>query len=153
MRLLFVALAAVAATAADDPSAREMLALHNQLRATVRAPALAWSDKLAAAAEEWAKALVAHGQFTHSKNKHYGENLAEFRGGKSSAKQAFELWTSEVKNYDHKSNHCQGPCGHYTQVVWSATKQVGCGVARGAGREVWVCEYNPPGNYVGERPY
>jgi uncharacterized protein YkwD len=152
VRILFL-LAAVTAVAADDPSAREMLSLHNQLRAKVGAPALAWSDKLAAAAEEWAKALVARGQFMHSKNKHYGENLAEFRGGKTNAKQAFELWAGEAKNYDRKSNRCEGACGHYTQAVWSATKQVGCGMAASGGREVWVCEYNPPGNYVGQRPY
>jgi uncharacterized protein YkwD len=153
MRFLILALAAASAIAADDPGPREMLALHNGLRQTVKTPALAWSDKLASDAEEWAKALIAHGQFQHSKYKHYGENLAEFRGGKSTAKQAFELWSSEVKNYNRKANRCQGPCGHYTQVVWSDTKQVGCGVARGAGREIWVCEYSPPGNYVGQRPY
>jgi uncharacterized protein YkwD len=153
MRLLILVLAAVSAMAAQEPAAREMLMLHNSLREGVRSPALAWSEKLAAAAEEWAKALIAHGQFRHSDHKHYGENLAEFRGGKTTAKQAFELWASEVKNYNHKSNRCEGPCGHYTQVVWSGTKQVGCGVARGAGREVWVCEYDPPGNFVGQRPY
>jgi len=26
-------------------------------------------------------------------------------------------------------------------------------VARGAGREVWVCNYDPPGNWIGKRPY
>jgi pathogenesis-related protein 1 len=153
MRLLFLLLAAAWAMAADDPAAREMLVLHNELRAKVKAPALEWSDRLASAAGEWAVSLVGHGRFQHSKNRHYGENMAEFRGGKSTAKQAFELWAGEAQNYDHKSNRCQGPCGHYTQAVWSATRQVGCGVARGAGREVWVCEYNPPGNYVGQRPY
>jgi uncharacterized protein YkwD len=152
MRFLLVLLAAATALGADD-AAREMLALHNELRGTVKAPALVWSEKLAAAAGEWATAQVAHGMFQHSKNNKYGENMAEFRGGKPSVKQAFELWASEVKNYDHKSNRCQGPCGHYTQAVWSATREVGCGVARGAGREVWVCEYNPPGNYIGQRPY
>jgi uncharacterized protein YkwD len=153
VRSLFLTLAAMTAVAADDPSAREMLALHNDLRAKVQSPALTWSDKLASTAEEWARTLVARGQFQHSKNKHYGENLAEFRGGKTSAKQAFEMWAAEAKNYNRRSNRCEGACGHYTQVVWSGTRQVGCAVARGAGREVWVCEYSPPGNYVGHRPY
>jgi pathogenesis-related protein 1 len=153
MRFLLLALAALSAVAAGDTEAREMMALHNSLRASVHVPPLEWSDHLASVAEDWAKSLIGHGQFYHSKNKHYGENLAEFRGGKASAKQAFELWAAEAKNYDHKSNHCQGACGHYTQAVWSATRQVGCAVARGAGREVWVCEYSPPGNFVGQRPY
>jgi PadR family transcriptional regulator len=48
---------------------------------------------------------------------------------------------------------CRGVCGHYTQIVWSNTREVGCGVARDSNREVWVCNYNPPGNWIGERPY
>jgi len=44
-------------------------------------------------------------------------------------------------------------CGHYTQIVWRDTKQVGCGVARDNRREIWVCNYDPPGNWVGHRPY
>jgi hypothetical protein len=44
-------------------------------------------------------------------------------------------------------------CGHYTQIVWRNTKSVGCAVARGKGVEVWVCNYDPPGNYAGQRPY
>src|ERR1051326_1079809 len=143
MRAILLVLAAAAATAAEDPSAREMLALHNELRATLHVPALTWSDGLAATAQDWASRLLTRNQFVHSKNKKYGENLAEFRGGKPTAQQAFDMWAAEAKNYDHKSNHCQGPCLHYTQIVWSATKQVGCAVARGAGREVWVCEYSP----------
>src|SRR4051794_25630258 len=61
-------LASVTALAAEDPQGRELLALHNDLRAKVGAPALTWSDKLASVAGEWAKTLVARGQFQHSKN-------------------------------------------------------------------------------------
>ncbi len=59
------------------------------------------------------------------------------------------------------SNSCAAgkQCGHYTQLVWRDTERVGCGVANcnnvdgfGAGN-LWVCNYDPPGNYVGERPY
>jgi hypothetical protein len=38
-------------------------------------------------------------------------------------------------------------------MVWSTTKEVGCGVARNSRREVWVCNYDPPGNYIGKRPF
>jgi pathogenesis-related protein 1 len=44
-------------------------------------------------------------------------------------------------------------CGHYTQIVWRNTKAVGCAVGGKGAREVWVCDYDPPGNYVGQRPY
>ncbi len=44
-------------------------------------------------------------------------------------------------------------CGHYTQIVWRGTTTLGCAVARSSFREVWVCEYSPAGNIVGQRPY
>ena len=43
--------------------------------------------------------------------------------------------------------------GHYTQIVWRSTVEVGCAVARSGLHEVWVCRYSPPGNVVGQRPY
>ena len=62
-------------------------------------------------------------------------------------------WRAEAQDYDYASNTCRKVCGHYTQVVWASTKQLGCGVARDSKREVWVCNYDPPGNWVGKRPY
>jgi len=47
-------------------------------------------------------------------------------------------------------------CGHYTQVVWSGTTHVGCAAAIDASCEwaqVWVCQYSPPGNYMGQTAY
>ena len=157
MRLSFLLLLAVAAAspADDSASAREMLRLHNQFRATLNLKPLVWSDRVAATAQDWADSLLKSGYFAHRPKNKYGENMYELRGGRGSAAQAFESWVSEAKNYDRKSNTCRqgGPCGHYTQVVWRNTRELGCGVARSPSREVWVCDYNPPGNYIGERPY
>lgn len=53
-------------------------------------------------------------------------------------------------------------CGHYTQIVWANTREVGCGVAtcpNGLTNLTWptgtlvVCNYGPGGNYVGQTPY
>jgi hypothetical protein len=38
-------------------------------------------------------------------------------------------------------------------MVWRDTREVGCAVATDTEREVWVCEYYPPGNVAGFRPY
>jgi len=141
------------ATFAPSSLGRSMLAAHNAVRARVRVPPLVWSGRLAAYAQEWADHLLARGEFAHSRNPAYGENLFEITGAAASPKEVVHDWASESRDYDYRSNRCHGVCGHYTQIVWRDTREVGCAVARGRGREVWVCEYNPPGNWVGRRPW
>ena len=132
---------------------RGMLAAHNAVRARVGMPPLAWSDRLAARSQDWADTLLARRQFIHRPNSAYGENLFEITGATASPAQVVKVWAAESRNYDYTSNKCSGLCGHYTQIVWGDTKELGCAVARGGGREVWVCNYDPPGNWVGRRPY
>ena len=130
-----------------------MLQAHNAVRSRLRLPPLAWSDQLAVAARQWAKTLLTHNEFLHRPRSAYGENLFEVDGAYASPAQVVSQWASEARNYDYASNRCNGVCGHYTQIVWRDTTEVGCGLARSARREVWVCEYNPPGNWAGRRPY
>jgi uncharacterized protein YkwD len=130
-----------------------MLAAHNALRATVKIPPLTWSDKLAARAQEWAVTLLARGEFIHRPKSPYGENLYDITGAPASPERVVDAWASESRDYDYATNKCRKVCGHYTQMVWSTTKEVGCGVARNSRREVWVCNYDPPGNYIGKRPF
>jgi uncharacterized protein YkwD len=114
---------------------------------------LRWSDRLAARSQDWAGTLLARNQFVHRPNSVYGENLFEIAGATASPAQVVDAWAAESRNYDYSSNRCRGVCGHYTQIVWGDTKEVGCAVARGGGREVWVCDYDPPGNRVGKPPW
>ena len=133
--------------------ASDMLAAHRVVRTRVGIAPLAWSDGLAARAQDWADTLLARRQFMHRPHSAYGENLFEIMGAAASPVEVVNAWAAESRNYDLSSNKCRGVCGHYTQIVWSGTRETGCAVARGGGREVWVCEYDPPGNWVGQRPY
>jgi len=55
------------------------------------------------------------------------------------------LWYDEVKDYDFKNQGFKKGTGHFTQVVWKDTKEVGFGYA-----DSYVCaRYAPPGNYAG----
>lgn len=153
MRLcsLFLILAVTGVGQSSMP--RDILAAHNAVRASLDIPALRWSEDLARHAQDWADTLLANGRFYHRPKPRYGENLFEIRGGTASPERVVETWASEAEDYDYRSNQCRKPCGHYTQIVWQSTKRVGCAVARNARREVWVCNYDPPGNYAGRQPY
>jgi uncharacterized protein YkwD len=131
----------------------EILAAHNAVRARLKLRPLLWSNKLAGHAQEWADQLLATDRFAHRPKPKYGENLFTISGLPASPAKVVDAWASESQDYDYHSNKCRKLCGHYTQLVWRDTNKVGCAVARNSRREVWVCNYDPPGNYVGERPY
>jgi uncharacterized protein YkwD len=143
----------LAAQTAGNSLPQEMLAAHNAVRAKVSVPALSWSHELATVAQEWADELIAKNQFAHHPHPRYGENLFEISGASATPSRVVDAWASEATNYEYRTNTCRGRCGHYTQIVWRDTKTVGCAVARGHNREVWVCEYDPHGNTTGEKPY
>lgn len=133
----------------------QILETHNQWRKKVGVPPLKWSPTLANYAQEWAEKLLRENKFEHRQDSPYGENLASASGQQLSPQRVVDMWGDEVQFYNYNNNSCTPGemCGHYTQVVWKSTTEVGCGMARNDGREVWVCNYNPPGNYVGQRPY
>ena len=43
--------------------------------------------------------------------------------------------------------------GHYTQMVWRDTREVGCARLRGGRWDYLVCRYVPPGNVIGQRAF
>lgn len=148
----------IAKTAYDLSSqagVQQMLDAHNVWRKRAGVPPLTWSPQLASYAQEWANHLHQRNLFEHRRNLPYGENLAWAGGQQFSPERVVNLWGEEVKDYNYAANSCTPGkmCGHYTQIVWRKTQEVGCGMARGNGKEVWVCNYNPPGNYRGQRPY
>lgn len=140
-----------------------MLAAHNQARASVMpAPAapiapLAWSSEIASAAQTWADGCM----FKHSGGK-YGENIYASAGKNTTPQDVVDSWVAEVKDYDYESNSCAATCGHYTQVVWRKSTLLGCAVSSCSNNspfsgfeqwQFWVCNYDPPGNFNGQKPY
>jgi uncharacterized protein YkwD len=135
------------------PVAREIVNAHNLIRSKIGVPPLVWSDEAARVAQTWANTLLATGDFAHSGDRQYGENLYEATGFSPTPDHVVKAWAAEARNYEYQSNTCSSMCGHYTQLIWKATTMVGCGVAKDAKRELWVCDYTPFGNIFGERPY
>ena len=146
-----------------------ILSIHNRERAEVEVPALSWSNSLAADAQSWAdhlttlglppndpNVLAPHAPF--DMNNPQGENLAWGSKGGFNATIGSQSWADEKSNYvkgtpikEFKKGDPK--IGHYTQMVWKDTTQIGCGMASDAGQDYLVCRYSPPGNYEGEVPY
>lgn len=129
-------------------------AAHNEARAAVGVGNLVWSASIASYAQAWANQLAANNcALAHRNENTYGENLFWKSNGATSA-QVVAQWVAEKANYDHASNSCSAQtCGHFTQVVWAASTELGCGMASCGNAEVWVCNYSPAGNMMGQSPY
>lgn len=146
---------------AEPPALTGVTAAHNAIRCQVARPdgallpPLSWSASLAADAQRHADQLAKNGcRLQHAETDH-GENL--FGGsGDNDAAAVVERWAAEERCFRHATfpEACSCTCGHYTQIVWADTQRLGCAMASCAdGGKVWVCRYDPAGNYVGKAPY
>ncbi len=141
---------------ADSNSVAELLAAHNAYRTVLGLPPLRWSATLAANAQSWADHLAGIGRLEHSGP---GQNLAWATAGSQSLTQLVDLWGNErvyFRDGQFPAISTTGnwvDVGHYSQLIWKATTKVGCGLAEGNGGDFLVCDYDPPGNVMGQRAY
>lgn len=143
-------------------------AAHNAVRETVDPPngtplpPLSWSCEVADVAQAYADELAAtmNCDLVHSGGD-YGENLYWSSGFQPTPQDVVDAWASEEPcySYDVFPDQCSvvpgqcDVCGHYTQMVWRNTEVVGCAMAECGQAQVWVCNYDPPGNYLTQYPY
>jgi pathogenesis-related protein 1 len=132
---------------------KEMLNAHNKWRSEVGVDSLRWSEELAASAQEWADKLAKNCNLKHSQTSN-GENIY-WNSTSTSALDVVNEWASEKSLYKNKKIGSDFyKYGHYTQLVWQNTKFAGGGKAKCKnGSEIWVCQYYPAGNIIGEYPY
>ncbi|KAL1289408.1 hypothetical protein HN51_057627 [Arachis hypogaea] len=138
----------------DSP--KDYVDAHNVARSEVGEPSLIWDDSVAAYAQNYANQRRKDCQLIHSHGP-YGENLAWSSSNDFSGVDGVKLWVDEKAYFDYMSNSCADNqmCGHYTQVVWKNTLRVGCAkvICDNNGGTFITCNYDPPGNYIGQRPY
>uniref|UniRef100_A0A671Q496 SCP domain-containing protein n=1 Tax=Sinocyclocheilus anshuiensis TaxID=1608454 RepID=A0A671Q496_9TELE len=100
----------------------KFLQTHNAYRKQHGALPLTINKNLCRTAQAWAEHLLSIRTLKHS-NKDYGENL-------------YYAWSSATKKLT----------GHFTQVVWKDTKEVGVGLATDGNTTFVVGQYLPAGN-------
>jgi uncharacterized protein YkwD len=135
----------------------EIVDAHNKYRSEFNIPPLKWSNKLAKEAVVWADYLSAKGKFFHSPNRNgAGENLWMGTAGHYSLSQMVERWGDEKAFYKDgifPNVTTGGVVGHYTQMIWRNTTEVGCAKSSNGEYDYFVCRYYPPGNYIGQKVY
>ncbi|RHW16601.1 hypothetical protein D1610_14490 [Sphingomonas gilva] len=139
---------------------RAMLDQHNRARAEHGLPPLRWNPALAEAARAYAAELAAAGAFEHSEDDGddpQGENLWMGTREAYGFDEMVAHWVSEKANFRRDAPNMSATgdlsdVGHYTQIVWKDTREVGCGVASDAADDYLVCRYYPAGNVEGEDP-
>jgi hypothetical protein len=139
-----------------------VLDAHNAERAKLGIAPLRWNPALALSAQRWADRLATTGRFEHAPENRgapEGENLWAGTRGYFAPEAMVDAWVREKKYFQpglFPNNSTTGDVedvGHYTQLVWRATGEVGCARAASASEDILVCRYAEAGNYIGERPF
>ncbi|GKV26591.1 hypothetical protein SLEP1_g35861 [Rubroshorea leprosula] len=129
----------------QDSSPEAYLRIHNNYRAAVGVRPMTWDKKVAAYAQNYANQRIRDCELVYS-NGPYGENIARSSGNLSGT-EAVTMW---VKS----NNTCAAGkvCGEYTQIITGRSIGLGCAkVLCDNGGTFIVCNYDPPGNYIGRR--
>ena len=156
--LVVLAMAAVMLEPSNaQNSPQDYVTAHNTVRATVGVGPVAWDAAVASYAASYARRRSGDCKLIHSNSRDYGENLFWGSGKDWTAVQAVKKWADERPDYSYASNSCINGkmCGHYTQIVWRNSTRIGCArllCDHDAGVFI-TCNYSPPGNYIGQRPY
>lgn len=161
MALLMTATPALSqADRANSPVEDEWLAAHNAARTEAGMALLGWSNRLAKDAAAWAKHLAEHELYEHAtpdQRKGQGENLWRGPRDRWSQRDVIGFFIAEKRDFrfgtfpDISRTGRWSDVGHYSQVIWPETREVGCAVARTRSDEVLVCRYWPAGNIWGQR--
>lgn len=157
--VLAIAVPAVAeAPHVIDRFAGQLLADQNAERASKGETPMTWSQDLAQQAQSWADKLAREDRMYHSDRatrRGAGENLWTGSAGYYDADDMIGGFLSEKKHFrpgtfpQVSSTGRWEDVGHYTQIIWPGTREVGCAMASNQRHDFLVCRYFPAGNVFG----
>ena len=144
----------------DTALGARVLATHNAERQRLGLPALRWNERLAADARIWAEHLARDNRtdlphdMVHADRE--GENLWAGSIHDYTPEEMVSAWIDERQEYkpgvfpNVSTTGDWEDVGHYTQIIWEDTREVGCALASNHNDEYLVCRYAKPGNWDGE---
>ncbi|ESN90023.1 hypothetical protein HELRODRAFT_104520 [Helobdella robusta] len=153
----------------SDDVQSEIINAHNNFRkgeGSSNMKKIKWNSVLAEMADTWASSCsFTHGQPSSPSSPfpQTGQNLFATTVQAVNVSSYISSWYKEKEKFDSVTQTCaaKAVCGHYTQVVWAATSDVGCSYAlcptlpptKLTNAYFFVCNYGPAGNFVGQKPF
>jgi len=128
----------------------------NMYRAKNQAPPLTYNPTITVFSQQWSSYLLSNNLFQHSGTQLYGENLAYFEGYGTDPvaliKLAIDAWYNEISLYNFNSPGFSEATGHFTCLVWLASRDFGIAIAFDpvTTKAVITMNTSPPGNVIGE---
>ncbi|XP_067625342.1 uncharacterized protein [Eurosta solidaginis] len=136
-------------TMAQNDYEKACVEMHNKYRAMHGTPPLTINPTLTGTAAKWAQDLAKRQKMEHSPDGKFGENIYFSSGQQVTPEMPVKMWYDEIAKYDFAKSIFNPYTGHFTQLIWRDTKQVGVAYALN-GEKCWVvANYDPPGNVNG----
>lgn len=132
----------------------EIVIKHNNYRKMYNCPPLIYCPEISEYSQKRANEIGISGKFIHVKNCPYGENLYAKNSKNSNISTCVDVWLSERYNWIEEANNWQNGMRHFSQCIWKNTQKLGIGKSQMPnGYVVVVCNYDPRGNIIGQKPY
>ena len=139
----------------------DLVSTHNTKRKKHGAPSLTKLAAIASKCQTTANNCKSKQDLIHStdyyNNEPVGQNLFLMGGAAPTGSYITEDWYSENVNYNYNTGESKngGEIGHFTQLVWKKSLNIGCAYAvgtwKGYNPSYFVCcNYFPAGNYIGQ---
>ncbi|CAF3777803.1 unnamed protein product [Rotaria sp. Silwood1] len=136
---------------------QQALEQHNYYRQQLHCTGLmTLNTSLNTIAQNYAQYLAANNIFNHSRTPGLGENLyysyssagINFMNGSIPT----TAWYNEISLYNYSSPGFSSGTGHFTQVIWSGSTDLGIGIALTSDNQTAyvVANYYPAGNWLGQ---
>ncbi|XP_042343462.1 Golgi-associated plant pathogenesis-related protein 1-like [Plectropomus leopardus] len=138
---------------ADASFQQEFLKAHNAYRAKHNTLPMSLSSELTTSAQKWADHLLEIRELTHSGTGESCYYACSSGPMKLTGKEAVDDWYNEIKDYNWSSPGYSGNTGHFTQVLWKGSTELGVGMATDGHNVYVVGQYRPAGNTRGSENF
>jgi len=126
-----------------------MIKKHNEIRKKYGVCPIVYDPQLSLYSQTRADQISNSKELKHDLNCPYGENLYWSSSQKTDIVNAAISWINEESNWKENKK----PSGHFTQCIWNNSVKIGIGKSVSDFGTVVVCNYNPPGNIIGQNPF